>query len=197
MVIIGGDPVNDLQPPLPARPRLQQHAFREMVDLVLWIGLLFTLVNLATARYVVEGISMAPNFATGEYILVSRLHYLLADPQRGDIVVFHYPGNPTQDYIKRVIGVPGDAVEIRDRLVYVNGEALDEPYINELCEFSCPDNRWDVSDDQVFVMGDNRNHSSDSRAFGVVERRFIVGEALLRYLPLNKTGTVDSIAYPK
>lgn len=140
---------------------------------------------------------MAPNFHTGEYVLVSRVSYLLGEPQRGDVVVFHFPDNPEVDYIKRVIGTPGDTVEIRDRLVYVNGEMLNEPYINEACESACQDRVWQVPADNYFVMGDNRNHSSDSRAFNTVERRFIVGEALLRYWPLNAIGSVMDIAYPK
>jgi signal peptidase I len=193
--------LNESLPLRPARPRLSLHSplrpLREIVDTIVWIALLFTLVNLATARYVVEGISMAPNFETGEYILVSRISYLLGQPQRGDIVVFHYPRNPSQDYIKRVIGVPGDTVALRDRQVYVNGAALDEPYINEPCGAACPDREWQIAPGEVFVMGDNRNHSSDSRAFGAVAQEFIVGEALLRYFPITHFSIVESFAYPK
>ncbi|MCK6580258.1 MAG: signal peptidase I [Anaerolineae bacterium] len=193
--------LDELQAQSIPRPRLHYRSvarsLRETFDTVIWVAVLFALVNLATARFVVEGASMEPNFHTGEYILVSRLSYLLGDPQRGDIVVFHYPNNPQQDYIKRVIGRPGDTVEIRDRLVYVNGEALNEPYINEACTNSCSDRVWEIGADEFFVMGDNRNHSSDSRAFGVVNRQFIVGEALLRYWPLNQIGSVMDIAYPK
>ncbi|MBL8131907.1 MAG: signal peptidase I [Anaerolineae bacterium] len=193
--------LDELQAQSIPRPRLQYRSvarsLRETFDTVIWVAVLFALVNLATARFVVEGASMEPNFHTGEYILVSRLSYLLGEPQRGDIVVFHYPNNPQQDYIKRVIGRPGDTVEIRDRQVYVNGEALNEPYINEPCANSCSDRVWEIGADEFFVMGDNRNHSSDSRAFGVVNRRFIVGEALVRYWPLNQIGSVMDIAYPK
>jgi len=191
--------LNDQQSHPVLRPRLRYgslaHTFSETLDTILWVALLFTVVNLATARFVVDGISMAPNFATGEYILVSRVSYLLGDPSRGDVVVFHYPNNTTQDYIKRVIGEPGDMVEIRDQLVYINGIALDEPYINEPCFSNCADRTWEVGAGEFFVMGDNRNHSSDSRAFGIVKREFIVGEALLRYWPLTNFGSVMDIAY--
>lgn len=193
--------MDELQAQLTPRPRLQNRSvirsIRETLDTVVWVALLFTLVNLATARFIVEGGSMEPNFHTGEYVLVSRVSYLLGEPQRGDVIVFHYPNNTQQDYIKRVIGLPGDMVEIRDQQVYVNGEALNEPYINEACTLSCADNLWRMNAGEYFVMGDNRNHSSDSRAFGVVERQFIVGEALLRYWPINKIGSVMDIAYPK
>lgn len=172
----------------PTRPRLRfrrpTQFIREVFETVVLIVVLYALVNLSTARFVVEGASMQPNFATGQYLIVSRMNYLFGDPQHGDIVVFHYPGHPVDDYIKRVIGVPGDTIEIRDALIYRNGERLDEPYINEPCsQGSCRDNVWEIGENEYFVMGDNRNHSSDSRAFGPVSREFIVGEALVRYWP--------------
>ncbi|MBC7813235.1 MAG: signal peptidase I [Burkholderiales bacterium] len=170
---------------------------REIIDTLVLIAAIYSLVNLASARFIVQGPSMQPNFHTGEFLIVSRLNYLLDQPQRGDIVVFHYPGNPEEDYIKRVIGLPGDTVEIRDTLVYVNDVQLDEPYINEPCEPGrCRDDVWTLGPDEYFVMGDNRNHSSDSRAFGTVNRQFIVGEALVRYWPPSEWGLVTHIAYP-
>ena len=184
------------------RPRLQNqgflHLLREIVETVILVGAIYALVNLLSARFIVEGPSMQPNFATGQFVIVSRLNYMLSAPDRGDIVVFHYPGDPSEDYIKRVIGVPGDTIEIRDQQVYVNGELLDEPYINEPCSrSSCPDRLYPtLQADEFFVMGDNRNHSSDSRRFGVVNREFIVGEALLRYWPPQDWGLVMRIAAP-
>jgi signal peptidase I len=179
-----------------ARPNLQYGNFRqtlrEIVETILLIGVIYTLVNLACARFVVEGPSMQPNFHTGQFLVVSRVNYMLADPQRGDVAVFHYPNNPQEDYIKRVIGLPGDTVEIRDTFVYVNGVQLDEPYINEPCTASsCRNNTWELGTDEYFMMGDNRNHSSDSRAFGAVNRQFIVGEALIRYWPPQDWGIIQ------
>jgi signal peptidase I len=190
----------DLQPSqaesLP-RPRLQfpnsLQTLREIGETIALIAVIYTLVNLASARFIVDGPSMQPNFKTGQFVLVSRVNYLLGEPQRGDVVVFKFPGNPQEDYIKRVIGTPGDTVEIRSALVYVNGVQLDEPYINEPCLPShCVDNVWKLGADEYFVMGDNRNHSSDSRAFGVVKRNLIIGEALLRYWPPQYWGIVRS-----
>jgi len=180
-----------------ARPSLQYGNLRqttqEIGETVLLIALIYTLVNLACARFVVEGPSMQPNFHTGQYIIVSRVNYLLGNPQRGEVVVFHYPGNPQEDYIKRVIGLPGDTVEIRDTQVYVNGIQLSEPYINEPCSAtSCRDNVWELGENEYFVMGDNRNHSSDSRVFGPVGRDHIVGEALIRYWPPQDWGIIQS-----
>lgn len=180
------------------RPRLRgqgvRHLLGETLETIVMIALLVTLVNLACGRFVVDGSSMAPNFETGQFILVSRVHYLIEAPQRGDIIVFHYPNGPEDDYIKRVIGTPGDVIELRDQQVYVNQVALSEPYINEPCTpRACPDRIWELGADEFFVMGDNRNHSTDSRSFGPVGRRFIVGEALLRYYPIEAVGSVARI----
>ncbi len=183
---------------LDARPRLHRNGFlRELVETVLLIAAIYALVNLATARFIVDGPSMQPSFETGQFLIVSRLNYLFGEPEYGDIVVFHYPNNPSDDYIKRVIGLPGDTVEIIGTQVYVNGDALTEDYINEPCrESRCRDASWALEGDEYFVMGDNRNHSSDSRAFGPVKREFIVGEALVRYWPPTEWAWLDGLKYP-
>ncbi len=178
-----------------SRPHLRYRSFgqvaREIGESIALIAIIYTLVNLASARFIVEGQSMYPNFDSDQFILVSRVNYMLGDPQRGQIVVFQYPNDPEQDYIKRVIGVPGDVVEIRETQVYVNGTALNEPYINEPCTpVSCPNKTWTLGGDEFFVMGDNRNHSSDSRAFGPVARHFLIGEALVRYWPPTAWGII-------
>jgi signal peptidase I len=175
-------------------PRL----LRELIETAALIAVLYALVNLATARYVVDGLSMEPNFHNGQYLIVSRVNYLFGAPEHGDIVVFHYPNDPEKDYIKRVIGIPGDVIELRDQAVYVNGEMIDEPYINEPCSATvslCRDEQWELGAGEYFMMGDNRNHSSDSRAFGPVNERFIVGEALLRYLPIQDWGLLTHVGY--
>ncbi|MDX2161053.1 MAG: signal peptidase I [bacterium] len=177
------------------RPRLQKlrivSTLRNILETFVTVLVMYTLVNLVTARFVVDGESMAPNLATGQFILVSRVHYLLGAPERGDIVVFHYPNQPDSDYIKRMIGLPGETVRIQDTQVFIDDVPLHELYIAEACSPSmCPDGVWTLGADQFFLMGDNRNHSSDSRSFGVVERRFIVGEAIFRYFPLQDAGVV-------
>lgn len=183
------------------RPPLQRRGWlrvlRELLETTILIITIYALVNLATARFVVEGDSMQPNFATGQFLIVSRVHYLLGQPQRGDVVVFHFPQNPQNDFIKRVIGLPGDVVELRDQQVYVNDALLTEPYIQEACTaMSCPDERWVIDPGSYFVMGDNRNRSRDSRAFGPVSQEFLVGEALIRYWPPEYWGIVSRIAFP-
>lgn len=173
-----------------ARPRLRghnlAHFLRDIVETILLITVIYTLVNLATARFVVDGRSMQPTFMGGQFLIVSRVNYMLGSPQRGEIIVFEYPLDPTQDYIKRVIGLPGDTVKFLGTQVYINDVLLDEPYINEPCTFQkCPDMSWTLGEDEYFFMGDNRNHSEDSRVFGPVSRQYIVGEALVRYWPIS------------
>lgn len=184
------------------RPTLRRRGFlREVIETIILIGAIYALVNLATVRFIVEGPSMQPNFQTGQVLVISRLNYLMNQPQRGEIVVFNPPGQPADEppYIKRVIGLPGETVEIRDTKVYVNGIELDEPYINEPCDPGrCPDKTWVLGADEYFMMGDNRNHSSDSRGFPTpVTRDRIIGEALIRYWPPQDWGLVSHIRYPE
>ncbi len=175
---------------------------REIIETLILIGAIYALVNLASVRFIVEGPSMQPNFHTGQVLVVSRFNYLLGDPHRGDIVVFNPPAQNDPDdppYIKRVIGLPGDTVEIRDTKVYVNGQEMDEPYIDEPCTPErCPNKTWELGPNEYFMMGDNRNHSSDSRVFSTpVTRDRIIGEALVRYWPPSDWGLVNRIRYPE
>lgn len=192
---------SEASPPITlARPRLAQSGFgREIWETVILIVAIYALVNLASVRFIVEGPSMQPNFHTGQVLVISRIHYLLANPQRGDIAVFNAPDVQPDEppYIKRVIGIPGDTIEIRDTKVFVNGQELNESYINEPCKPNmCADRTWLLGTDEYFLMGDNRNHSRDSRAFGAVRRERIIGEALIRYWPPQDWGLVTHIAYP-
>ena len=176
-----------------ARPPLKRSSLlREFLELALTIIAVYALVNLVTVRFIVQGPSMESTFYEDDYLIVSRLSYLVTEPEQGDLVVFHFPGDPTQDYIKRIIGVPGDTVEIRDTRVYVNGDLINEPYIYEPCtSVSCQDETWELGKDEFFVMGDNRNRSSDSRRFDVpVRREHLIGKVVFRYWPLHKLGVV-------
>lgn len=189
-----------LDPPTTHVPRLRRAGhLREWGGLLVLLLAIYTLVNLLTVRFVVDGASMYPSFSHGEFLLVSRAHYLFGEPQRGDIVVFHYPLNPQEDYIKRLIGLPGEVVELRNTLVFVNGALLNEPYINEPCTpAQCADNRWELGHDEYFLLGDNRNHSSDSRRFAEpVRRRHIVGAVIVRYFPPGADLWVNRIGYPE
>jgi len=180
------------------RPALRMAGWwRSIATRILLFVAIYALINLISVRFVVDGPSMLPTFESGQFLIVSRLHYMLGNPEIGDIVVFHYPGDPQQDYIKRVIGGPGDLVEIRDTQVYVNKVRLEEQYINEQAclPTRCRDNIWQLGEDEYFMMGDNRNRSSDSRSFGPVQRQYIVGEVVFRYFPLSEFGSVARIGF--
>ncbi|MGE5123553.1 MAG: signal peptidase I, partial [Acidobacteriaceae bacterium] len=143
---------------------------------------LFLAINAVSERIRVESISMQPTLYPGDYVIVNKLAYRLSNtPNRGDVIVFRYPPNPESiPYIKRVIGLPGDQIHIANGKVYVNGQQLIEPYL------ALNTNRggdWSVPPDQLFVMGDNRNNSSDSRSWGYVPFENIIGRAELIYLP--------------
>jgi signal peptidase I len=161
-----------------------------LLALTLKIGLVvFITYGLVFNFSVVRGKSMSPGIHDGDRILVDHLSFVFRDVHRGDIVVLQYPLDPTLDYIKRVIGLPGDEVRIDHGSVFVNGERLDEPYISE------PDARGSlcqrVAPDSYFVLGDNRPHSSDSREFGLVPRQNLVGRVNVRVWPPERAGLLN------
>ena len=123
---------------------------------------------------------MLPTLHEGEYLIINKLIYYLEEPERGDIIVLHFPNDRSRDFIKRIIGLPGDTVEIRNGEVRVNGYLLNEPYI------SAPPNNnktWQIPEDQFFVVGDNRPNSSDSRSWSYLPREDIIGRAWVVYWP--------------
>lgn len=147
----------------------------------------------------VSGHSMEPNFHDGDYILTNKIIYKLVEPKRGDIVIFKSPANKDIDYIKRVIGLPGETVELREQHFYINGTLLTEPYeynkpvyggsfLQEGVQVTIPDGYY-------FVSGDNRPGSSDSREFGFVPLEDFIGKALLRYWPTTAVGIIAQPQY--
>jgi signal peptidase I len=176
----------------PATPIRRSHVLREIVETVLLTAAIFLVVNAATGRFRIEGQSMEPNLHDGEYVLIDKVSYLLHSPERGDVVVFTPPNNE-RDYIKRVIGLPGDTVEIRGGQVYVNGVVLDEPYLQQTTLRD--ESAHLVENGRYFVLGDNRNNSSDSRSFGTITPQSIVGRAWLVYWPPSDWSTVPHHTY--
>ncbi len=149
----------------------------------------------------VKGQSMFDNFHDGEYLLTNKIDFHFRDPESGEVIVFKAPKNEDYDYIKRVIGSPGDTVMIKKGHVYVNGQLLDESgyldlsVITRAGRYSIEGLSITVPADNYFVMGDNRNNSSDSRDWGLVPAENIVGHAWIKYWPINQMGVVDR--YPK
>ena len=155
----------------------------DTVETILLALVLFLVINTLSARVRVENVSMKPTLQPGEFLLVNRVAYKLGDPSIGDIVVFHAPGTSEMDYIKRIVGLPGDLVRINDGTVTVNDQPLYEPYIADQPNYT---GEWVVPEGEYFVLGDNRNNSSDSHLWGFVPREDIVGKALLIYWPLSE-----------
>jgi signal peptidase I len=168
-------------------PASYSRAIREFLEVVLIAGVLFLIVNVLTARVRVESISMLPNLHEGEFVVVNRLAYRWEEPIRGDIIVFRFPGNEEKRYIKRVIGVGGDLVSIHDGQVTVNGSILEEPYIAAPPVY---EGEWYVKPGDVFVLGDNRNNSNDSKNWVTLERKEIIGKAVFIYWPPTEIGLI-------
>lgn len=198
---------------------------KELLETAIFILLVFLIVRGVIQNFKIEGQSMEPNFHTGQYILVNKIVYFHFDlnaplrllpgnadlaaqvvypfhmPRRGEVVVFEYPRDMSKDYIKRVIGLPGDQVVIKDGQVFVNDQLLDEPYLNGVattcrgddpCNFGQP---ITVPFGTVFVMGDNRNNSSDSREWGALPLDGIIGKAWVSYWPREYWGTIPAATY--
>lgn len=150
--------------------------------------------------FYVKGASMEPNFYDREYLIIDELSYRLREPLRGEIVVFRYPRDPSQYFIKRVVGLPGETIEVTAGQVvvfndaYPNGKVLDEePYLDG--ELTQGKKKLTLAVDEYFVLGDNRDESLDSRSFGPVKRDEIVGRVWVRGLPLSRVGTFDVPQY--
>lgn len=148
----------------------------------------------------IKGNSMEPNFSNNEYILTDKISYRLYTPTRGDVVIFKAPVNPDVDYIKRVIGLAGDRIKIQNGSVFVNGEKLTEDYLKDSTylfpgSFMAEGVEIIVPPEKLFLMGDNRPHSSDSRAFGPVPMDTIIGKAFFRYWPITALGVIPPARY--
>lgn len=159
----------------------------ELIEILLVAGALFLAVNTATARVRVESISMEPNLYEGQFVVVNRLSYRWANPERGDIIVFHFPNNPKKRYIKRIIGISGDLVSANKGQTYVNGFPLDEPYLASTPNY---EGDWEVGPGEVFVLGDNRNNSNDSKNWGMLKLDAVIGKAIFIYWPLGEFGLI-------
>lgn len=148
----------------------------------------------------IKGASMEPSFFNGEYILTNKVLYKIKNPIRGDVVIFKSPKNPEIDYIKRILGLPGDTVLLSQNTIYVNGNPVAEPYLAPETpifggSFLQENVEIVVPEGQYFVMGDNRPHSADSREFGPVPLEDFIGKAFLRYWPFSEFGLIPQPNY--
>ncbi len=187
------DIIIDLETPDEEQPERKSSLLRifyDILETLLLSVLLFMGINAISARVRVDGSSMEPSFQHGEFVVVNRLAYKIGTYELGDVVVFHYPRDPEQEYIKRIIGLAGDQVQIADGQVSVNGEVLNEPYIAAPPRYT---GNWDIPDGYVFVLGDNRNNSSDSHNWGPLQIENVIGKAVFIYWPLTEFGGVGNV----
>lgn len=167
----------------------------EIIETLLLTAAIFVAMRTLVINYRIEGYSMEPNLHEGQHLIVSKASYYFDGPDRGDVIVFEYPysmPDNEKDYIKRVIGIPGDTVECGPNTITVNGQVIDEPYGPNPWNYTCSPTT--LKDNEYFVLGDNRPQSADSHQWGILERKYIIGKALFAYWPLDKIEVVPN--YP-
>jgi len=152
--------------------------------------IIYAVLSTLVGRYKVLSVSMEPTLHEGQYLLISKQTHKVWPLKRGDVVVFRYPRDPKKNYIKRVIGLPGEKVSFQDSKLYIDGELVPEPWLSRQIQPS-RGGEWQLGEDEYFVMGDNRSNSSDSRAWGAVNSPLIIGKALLCYWPFECWGLIQ------
>ena len=161
---------------------------RELLETIVLTLVIFLLVRTVVQNFRVEGMSMEPNFHDGQFLLINKLAYRLGEAQRGDVIVFRYPLDPSRDFIKRVIGLPGETVEIRNGQVYIDGQFIDDPAaVNEASYNLAP---TVLGPEELFVLGDNRPNSSDSHSWGTLPVDLVIGKVVLSYWPPEDWGLI-------
>jgi signal peptidase I len=168
------------------------------ISLVIIIPIRYFLIQ----PFYVKGASMEPSFYDHEYLIINEISYKFSEPRRGDVVVFRYPRNPQEYFIKRIVGLPGEKIQIKDGDVYIynlynpQGVVLEEPYLlSGTKTYSLTKEIITLGEDEYYVLGDNRNSSKDSRSFGPVKRSFITGRVLLRGWPPSWIGFFEVAEY--
>ena len=181
--------------------------FLDIIETAVFALSIFVLIYVFLAQpHQVSGRSMFPTFHNGEFLLTNKLAYRQGLPQRGDVIIFrapstaHCPSGGACDFIKRVIGLPGETVSVHDNQVYINGQLLTEPYLGPEYPthgdaFLRDGTEYTVGEGEYMVMGDNRPGSSDSRAFGPVPVKNFIGKAWIRYWPFDKLGFIAEVNY--
>jgi len=194
-------------------------AMREFVEAIVLALVVFFVIQLSIQNFKVEGSSMDPTLHEGQFLLVNKVvyaqldmerlsrlipfwdadeegkRYLFHPPKRGEVIVFRFPLDTSRDFVKRVIAVPGETIEIRAGVVYINGRVLNEPYLRPGAmsrEFMAPRT---MGEGQYFVMGDNRRASNDSRDWGPVAEEYIIGKVWLTYWPPDRLGFVNTMVW--
>lgn len=173
----------------PLKQDKKENLFKEVLKFSLIAILIVAPIRIFIAQpFIVSGASMSPTFESRQYLIVDQLSYRFNEPKRGEVIIFKYPKNPSTFFIKRVVGLPNETLEMQSgRLIIKNkqlpsGFIINEPYIKEKTNDTF---KIVLKENEYFVLGDNRKHSSDSRVWGSLERRFIIGKTFIRLFPIN------------
>lgn len=185
--------IDDVQQSGQSQKNVLRGVLVEILQTLVLAVVLYFAIDAVFARVRVINISMQPTFYEGDVLLVNKLAYKLGSIHTGDVVIFHNPNFLEEDYIKRLIGKPGDIVRAEGGVISVNGIPLDEPYIAQPPNYS---GEWEVPGGSVFVLGDNRNSSSDSHSWGFVPVEDLVGKALVIYWPIDAVKVIPQPKYP-
>jgi signal peptidase I len=175
--------------------------FLDILEVVVFAVAIFLFIYLLIMQpHKIKGASMEPNYPDGWFLLTDKFTYRFNDPQRGDVIVFEAPGQINDEYIKRIVALPGERVSINENKIFVNGELLNETYLpsdvtNSAGSFLSEGEEVLIPTDNYFVLGDNRPFSSDSRAWGTVTKEMITGRAWIIYWPINSLGLVEKVEY--
>lgn len=174
----------------PQTPKKRKHPLREVLEAVLIAFVIaFVIRSFLFQPFWVPSTSMVPTLNVNDRIIVNEIGMRFREVQRGDIMVFEYPHDPSVVYVKRIVGLPGDTVEIRSDGVYIDGQLLEEPYLNDgyLYQSQGP---LEIPEDAFFALGDNRGFSADSRVWGFVPAERMIGRAVFIYWPLGNMGPI-------
>ena len=190
-------PPADANPLPPLNPPASQGNvrtfLRETLETIALTLIIFVVIRAGVQNFRIEGFSMEPNFHDGQYLLVSKVDYLIHAPERGDVVVFLAPTAKDRDFIKRIIGLPGETVEVREGRVFINNKELLQTYnVNPASYNFGP---VVVGEDQLFVLGDNRNNSSDSHSWGMLPRSDLIGKAWISYWPPQQWAVIQTPSF--
>ncbi len=180
--------------------QLRSFLFEVLQTVALALGIFAIVYLFLLQPHQVRGHSMDPNFYDGEYLLTDKLSYRIGEPKRGDVVVFAAPPTRNEDFIKRIVGLPGDTIAIKAGKVWLNDKELQENYLPAtILTFGGPflseEKIFTLGQDEYFMFGDNRGHSSDSRFWGPIKKEDIIGRAWIVYWPPNKIGIIPRVSF--
>lgn len=187
----GGEvPGPDSTPGTPQTAQSWKPVVRELVETIVLTLIIFLVIRVFVQNFRVDGMSMEPNFHDGQFLLISKMAYRVGEPQRGDVIVFRYPQDPSRDFIKRVVGLPGEIVQVTDGQVIVDGTPM--PDLAPIHPGGYTSAATRLGPDELYVMGDNRPNSSDSHTWGPLPKDLIIGKVVLSYWPPSTWGLVTT-----